>query len=163
MIKGSKKPKIVCGKDVDINSSIHSNPAGGDRCVFKIEKRAALSIGDRSGISNSVIVCQDKIAIGNNVMIGANCVIYDTDMHSVDYKDRVECPDTHIKTAPVTIKDGAWICGHCIILKGVTIGEKSVVAAGSVVSKDIPDGELWGGNPCRFIRKIYRDKTEEHR
>ena len=57
-------------------------------------------------------------------------------------------------TSPVIIKDGAFIGAHSIILKGVIIGEKSIVGAGSVVTKSIPDGEIWAGNPAKFIRKI---------
>ena len=63
-------------------------------------------------------------------------------------------PDTHIKTKPILIKEGAFIGAQSIILKGVTIGKHSVVGAGSVVTKDIPDGEIWGGNPAVFIRKV---------
>lgn len=58
------------------------------------------------------------------------------------------------KTKPVIIKDGAFIGTDCIILKGVTIGEKSVIGAGSVVTKSVPDGEIWAGNPAKFIRKV---------
>lgn len=86
--------------------------------------------------------------------IGGDCRFYDSDMHSVDYKFRVEHPDTHIKTAPITIKDGVWLGAHTTVLKGVTIGDRSVVGAGSVVTKDIPADELWAGNPARFIKKI---------
>lgn len=57
-------------------------------------------------------------------------------------------------TSPVVIKDGAFIGAHCIILKGVTIGENSIVGAGSVVTKSIPDGEIWAGNPVKFIRRV---------
>lgn len=81
-------------------------------------------------------------------------MIYDSDMHSVDFESRSAETDTNVKSAPVTIDDGAWICGRCIILKGVHIGKRSVIAAGSVVTKSIPNDELWGGNPCKFIRRI---------
>ena len=83
-----------------------------------------------------------------------NSVIYDTDMHSVEFEYRVQTPDIHVKTAPVIIKEGAWIGGHSIVLKGVIIGEKSVIGAGSVVTRDIPDSELWAGNPAKFIKKL---------
>ena len=86
--------------------------------------------------------------------IGGGCCIYDTDFHSISFEDRHQCPDVHIKSKPVHIKRGAWIGAHTTILKGVTVGEKSVVGACSVVTKDIPDGEIWAGNPAHFIRKI---------
>lgn len=78
--------------------------------------------------------------------------IYDTDFHWLDFEKRIR--ETGGKTSPVTIKDGAFIGGSCIILKGVTIGEKSVIGAGSVVTKSVPDGEMWAGNPAKFIRKL---------
>lgn len=53
----------------------------------------------------------------------------------------------------VTIREGAFIGAHCVILKGVTIGKNAVVGAGSVVTKSIPDNEIWAGNPAKFIRK----------
>ena len=55
---------------------------------------------------------------------------------------------------PVVIEDDVFVGTHCIICKGVRIGNRSIVAAGSVVVKDIPNGEVWGGNPAKFIRKI---------
>ena len=55
---------------------------------------------------------------------------------------------------PVVIKDGAFIGAHTIVLKGVTIGERSIVGAGSVVTRSIPDYEIWAGNPAKFIKKV---------
>ncbi|MBD8490085.1 hypothetical protein IFO69_15110 [Echinicola sp. CAU 1574] len=63
-------------------------------------------------------------------------------------------PDRTVKNRGINIEDGVWIGGHCIILKGVTIGERSVIGAGSVVSKNIPKNEVWAGNPAKFIKKI---------
>ena len=80
--------------------------------------------------------------------IGANNVIYDTDFHSVNFEDRIHCPDENVKIAPVVIEDGVWIAGHCVILKGSRIGKRSVIAAGSVVTGTIPADELWGGGTC---------------
>jgi len=59
-----------------------------------------------------------------------------------------------VKTAPIIIKDNAFIGGSTIILKGYTIGENSVIAAGSVVTGVVSDNEIWGGNPARFIRRL---------
>jgi acetyltransferase-like isoleucine patch superfamily enzyme len=119
-----------------------------------------LRIGNNVGISNSTIFCKNSIIIEDNVLIGANCKIYDSDFHSVDYNDRIEFfinnqIDTKAKTASIHIKRGAWIGGHCIVLKGVTIGEKSIIGAGSVVVKNIPDNEIWAGNPAIFRKKIF--------
>lgn len=62
--------------------------------------------------------------------------------------------DNSIKTEPIVIKDGVWIGAHSIILKGVIIGERSVIAADSVVMKSIPNDELWGWNLAEFIKRI---------
>lgn len=157
--KKREQGKIVFGRNIVINSSWKANPSGGGqiRTLFSVGKNGILKIGNNCGISNSSIVCQGSVTIEDNVDIGVNSVIYDTDMHSVDYIYRKERPDTHIKVKAVTIKEGAWIGGHSIILKGVTIGRHSVVAAGSVVTKNIPDNELWGGNPARYIRGLKND------
>lgn len=154
-----RKNKTAClelGDSIIINSSWKANPAGGGqtKCLFVVSNNASLSIGNWSGISNSTIFCKEKIVIGNHVNIGVNCIIYDTDMHSINYEGRIHITEEYIETKPVVISDGAWICGHCIILKGVTIGERSVIGAGFVVTHDVPNDELWAGNPAKFIKKL---------
>jgi acetyltransferase-like isoleucine patch superfamily enzyme len=142
------------GSGVRINSSLSSNPIGGDtRCIFSMDSGTVISIGNNVGISNSALICKEKITIADNVIIGGGCKIYDSDFHSLDFDIRMSREDIP-KKAEVVIKNGAFIGGHSIILKGVTIGEKSIVGAGSVITKDIPDGEIWAGNPARYIKKI---------
>ena len=63
-------------------------------------------------------------------------------------------PDPGIGTKPVLIRQGAFIGAHSIILKGVTIGRHSVIGAGSVVTHDVPDNEIWAGNPAVFVKRI---------
>ena len=70
----------------------------------------------------------------------------------MDFEKRIN--EAGGETKPVIIKDGAFIGADGIILKGVTIGKKSVIGAGSVVTKSVPDGEIWAGNPAKFIRKL---------
>lgn len=94
------------------------------------------------------------IKIGSNVRLGGNTCIYDTDFHSLNLEKRISANDDDIRSIDVEIKDGAFIGAHSIILKGVTIGENSIIGAGSVVAKNIPDNEVWAGNPVRFIKKI---------
>lgn len=119
-------------------------------------QNAVLSIGNNSGITSTAIYCAEKIEIGNYVNIGAGCLVMDTNFHSTNWEIRMDRKKDIInaKTAPVKIDDFVFIGARSIICKGVHIGEKSLVAAGSVVVKDIPAGELWGGNPAKFIKKI---------
>jgi acetyltransferase-like isoleucine patch superfamily enzyme len=158
-IKGKVKlynqGKITIGKNFKANSGKNYNPIGGDTMLRLIcHKKAKLTIGDNVGISNTTIVCSKEITIEDNVLIGGGCKIWDTDFHSLDYKIRGTKDDAmNANKKSVLIKNGAFIGAGTSILKGVTIGEKSIIAAGSVVAKSVPDGEIWGGNPARFIKK----------
>lgn len=149
----NNKCGIQIGDNVRINSCLKANPIGEDvRTVLFAKGNAKIYIGDCCGISNATIYAEESITLGKYVLIGGGTHIYDTDFHSIDFKERM---NNHTgKTKAVIIKDGAFIGARCIILKGVVIGEKSIVGAGSVVTKSIPDGELWAGNPARFIRKV---------
>lgn len=154
---------VVLGNNVTINSGFKYNPIGGqERTSLVTHGNGVIEIGNNVGISNSSIVSRERVVIEDDVMIGGSCKIYDTDFHSLDYDERMSRPDPGIKSAPVTIKKGAFIGAHSVILKGVTIGEKSIVGAGAVVTKSIPDGEIWAGNPAGFIKKIAtREITED--
>ncbi len=147
--------QIIFGKEVRINSSLSSNPIGGDtRTILSVDKGALLQIGSNTGLSNVAISCKKEIKIGENVKIGGSVKIYDSDFHALSYELRNNRQtDQPIKKA-IELKDGCFIGAHSIILKGVTIGQRSIIGAGSVVSKSVPDGEIWGGNPIQFIKKI---------
>lgn len=105
-------------------------------------------------MTTTCIAAWEKVTIEDNVLVGGDCKIYDTDFHPIKFAPRIQYDRSQIKCAPITICEGAWIGAHSIILKGVTIGKRSVVGAGSVVTHDIPDDEVWAGNPARFIRKL---------
>lgn len=111
-------------------------------------------IGDNSGMSATNINCVKSVRIGSHVLIGAGCLITDTNHHSLDWRIRCLEGDTDKKSAPVVIEDYVFVGAKCIILKGVTIGEKSIIAAGSVVVSDIPANCIAGGNPCKVIKYI---------
>ena len=126
------------------------------RSFIKVAPSAKLSIGDNVGISSSCIRCANSISIGNNVKIGALSIITDTDAHSLDYTLRRN-PSTdsqNAKSSPILIEDDVFIGACSIICKGVTIGARSIIGAGSVVTKSIPSDEVWAGNPARFIRVL---------
>lgn len=148
--------KITLGNDVSIHSSPNVNPvAGGSRThLFAGYGGGCISIGNHVGISHSAITAYENIVIEDNVLIGSNCMISDTDFHSIEYYQRMERPDLHVKTAPVHIGEGAFIGARSIILKGVHIGKHAVVGAGSVVTRSVSDNEVWAGNPARFIRNV---------
>ena len=149
------KGAIEIGDDVTINTCRRSNQIGGDtRVILNTAYRGRIVIGNRSGLSNCTIVSRECVTIGEDVRIGGSCRIYDTDFHSLSFEDRIEKNDCNVISKPIEIKDGAFIGAFSIILKGVTIGKHSVVGAGSVVTKDIPDGEVWAGNPAKFIKKV---------
>jgi len=88
-------------------------------------------------------------------MIGANAKIFDHDFHPVATElRRLPNDSDYTATKPVVLEDDAFIGAESLILKGVTIGKGSIVAAGAVVTKSVPPGEIWGGNPARFLRKV---------
>jgi len=104
----------------------------------------------------SAIICYHDIEIGNNVKIGGNTVIYDTDFHSLDPDLRLSKKSDKInaKWGKVSIGDQVFIGAHTTISKGVTIGENSIIGACSLVVNDIPSNEIWGGNPAKYLGKI---------
>jgi len=144
------------GKGFSFNNGLFHNMIGRQQpCFFIVGKNAKLSIGDNVGMSCAAIVCQKEIVIEAEVRIGGGVVIYDTDFHSLNIKDRTTRPEVfnNVNRKSVIIRRGAFIGAHATILKGVEIGEGSIVGAGSVVTKSIPSNETWAGNPAKFIRK----------
>ena len=147
--------KISLGENLKINSGIKYNPIGGNiNMSIHVGENAKLTIGNNCAMSNVAICCKKEINIRDNVYIGGDCRIYDTDFHSIKLNYRIEKSDPDIKTGSVLIEDGAFIGASCIILKGVKIGSNSVIGAGSVVTKDIPPNQIWCGNPAKYIKDI---------
>ena len=127
---------------------------------FHCEYGKHIFIGDQVIINmNCTFVDNNIIEIGDNVLIASNVQIY-TATHSTKLQERVvadwEAGEGICKTyaLPVRINDGAWIGGGAIILPGVTIGKNSVIGAGSIVTRSIPDNCVAVGNPCRVIKQI---------
>jgi acetyltransferase-like isoleucine patch superfamily enzyme len=119
---------------------------------IKVYNRKKVQIGNDCFINYGVLISiREKLIIGNNVVISAKVLITDAGL-DLDILLNEGRP-VHI-SAPIVIKDGAWIGAGAIILKGVTIGEKSVVAAGSVVTKDVPPHVVVAGNPARVIKTM---------
>ena len=150
----SPNGEMWIGKNVVFNSSYHTITAN----LSKIDVGGGvLLIGDGSGISSSTIICKEHIEIGKNVNIGAGCLILDSNMHSADWRIRAnrenDCPENATKK-PIYIEDNVFIGAQSIICKGVRIGAKTMIAAGSVVVKDIPANCIAGGNPCIVLKQL---------
>lgn len=153
------------GHGFKMNNGLRSNPIGPtQRSIIFVAPKANLHIGTNVGISQTAIVCFHKITIGNNVRIGAGSRIYDTDFHSLSPHHRINGPsdEKHTVVKPVELKDNVFIGAHTTILKGTTIGENSIIGACSVVTKSVPDNEIWAGNPARFIKRIYFEDVPEY-
>lgn len=154
----SSGSSIVIEDNVFLVSSPFSTISDGSFLEIKVQRKGKLFIGMNFGISPSSVHVWESIHIGSYVNIGAGCLIMDTDFHSLDPILRSSPeggePGQYVRTCPIEIEDYAFIGARSIIGKGVTIGENSIIASGSVVVKSVPKNEVWGGNPAKFIRKI---------
>ena len=126
---------------------------------FQMDIGITTRLGDRVYINhNCCLLDAGGVTIGNDVRIGPNCGIY-TPEHAFDPVLRAAGYE-HSK--PVVIGDNVWIGGHVSILGGVTIGENSIIGAGSVVTRDIPANVIAAGSPCRVLRELTEDVIRAH-
>lgn len=118
---------------------------------FYCEYGRQITFGDNVFLNfNCVILDSARVEIGDNIWIGPNVQIY-TDAHPLDTITRRSGPGFAL---PIRIGNDVWIGGGAIICPGVTIGSSTVIGAGSVVTRDLPDHVLGVGNPCRVIRQL---------
>lgn len=146
--------KIEIGSGVVINSGDYPNPVGSSLTkIYTQNANSYVYIGNKVGISSALIFANNEIRIEDNVLIGADTMIIDNDFHGLEYKMGVGRSIVN-EGKKICIKEGAFIGTRSLILRGVTIGVGSVVGAGSVVTKDVPDGEIWAGNPAKHIKSV---------
>ena len=151
----SKQPRaVVIGKHVSCYAG----------CSFAIGPNGQCTIGNFTLLNGALIMAEEKIDIGSYCLISWNVGIADSDFHPLEpaqriidaqalapfYKDRPARPK--LKTSPVRIGDNVWIGMNAVILKGVMIGENSVVAAGSVVTKSVGPNTIVAGNPALTVK-----------
>ncbi len=149
IIRVARRGAIRIGENVVINSRTGSNLVGRTNpTILHCMGDGNITFGNNSGCSFAVLSSKSGIRIGDSTKIGGNVRIYDHDYHALDHLSR-RSPANDIaacKTAPVVIGDDILIGANVIILKGVTIGDRSVIGAGAVVSlKDIPPDSLIAG------------------
>ena len=124
---------------------------------------ASVHIGQRCYIGASLLVCAENIVLEDDVVISWGVTIVDHNSHAINWDERkndilnwqVGRKDwTHVIRRPVHIGARAWIGFNVSILKGVTIGHSAIVAAGSVVTRDVPPLTIVAGNPARVVREL---------
>ena len=162
-IKGNGKIQIGRNFKFTSGDGINALSRNVKGCLYTGSPDSIIKIGDNVAISSACIWAKESITIGNDVKIGACCAIIDNDAHPLDYIKRrndyekkvgKEVYYKEIPTAPVVIEDDVWIGAHCQVLKGVHIGARSIIAAGSIVTRDVPADCIAGGVPCKIIRHI---------
>ncbi len=139
--------------------------------IFEIDK-GKITIGDRTFIGgNCMFIAIEGIEIGSDVLFSWGITVADNNSHSVNWEERKnDVTDwkrgieeekigkykdwSNVKSSKIIVKDKAWVGFNSIIMKGVTIGEGSIVASGSVVTKDVHDWTVVGGNPAKIIKKL---------
>lgn len=139
--------KIEIGDNCKFNSSCRFNFRGINHpCIIQTGKEDAfIKIGNGCGFSGVSIVADKEVIIGDHVAVGANSLIGDRD----DHPERL-----HTTPKPVHIGNHVFIGMNCMIMKGVTIGDNSIIGAGSIVTKDIPANCIAVGSPCKVIKTI---------
>jgi acetyltransferase-like isoleucine patch superfamily enzyme len=142
----------------------------GNNCYLQCKivihsKNVIVKIGDRVFIGpGTTLFCNESIEIKDDVMISWGCTLIDTNAHSLKSEERKNDVSDWMKgwqfknwsvveSKPIVIESNAWIGFNSIVMKGVTIGKGAVVAAGSVVSKDVENYTIVGGNPAKYIKK----------
>ena len=153
----SRQPRAVVIGD-------HVSCYGG--CSFAIGVNGTCSIGDFTMLNGALIMAEEHVEIGSHCLISWQVGIADSDFHPLDPQQRridaealapffgTRPPRPPIPTLPVKIADNVWIGMNATILKGVTIGENSVVAAGAIVTKSVPPNSVVAGNPAVVVRML---------
>ena len=147
-VKTAKGSRISLGNNVTLISNQKHNPLLEHPVSFRtLTPEARIELADNSGISGSNIVCCNHISIGEYTIIGPGTLIYDSEGH--DYSPEVGWSQRKVRTGrPIRIGAKCFIGARCMIMSGVTIGDNCVIAAGSIITQDIPAGHKASGNPA---------------
>jgi len=152
------KVRPVGGNELKIGSdTIFESRVAFDRPNARIE------VGDRCFVGSGLLVAAEQIVIGDDVMLSWGVTIVDHNSHAVNFESRRrDVLDwakgkkdwSVVSQKPVVLESKCWVGFDASILKGVTIGEGAIVAAGSVVTRDVPAWTVVGGNPARILREL---------
>ena len=142
--------RISIAASCKFNSSPTSNLIGINRpcIVATLREGADITIGTGCGFSGTTIACATRIVLGENVRCGANTLITDTDWHFNDQRVGTD--------APVIIEKNVWLGVNVMVLKGVTIGEATLIGAGSIVTQSLPPNVIAAGIPAKVLKKLQK-------
>lgn len=155
IISIKKGADIKIGKNLTLISNSFFSETGVYHPVIirLLNNNSKLRIDNNVGINGGSICVEKEVIIEDEVMLGANVLVADTDFHPVEPYNRRYRRD-NVKSEKIVIKRNVFIGMNSIILKGVTIGENTVVGAGSIVTKNLPPNVIAVGNPCKVVREI---------
>lgn len=147
--------QIIIGDKVEIRNWTGSNPLGVNHPLILTtwKSGAIIRIGRSVGITGGTICAAQEITVGSETLVGANCTIIDTDFHPLASKKR-RYSQNKIGTRPITIGKNVFLGMNSQILKGVIIGDNSILGAGSVLSGKQPANTIFGGNPAKKIKNL---------
>ena len=153
--------KIIIGSKVVLNSDYrNSNTALTNRCKLVCGLNGTILIGDNSMLNGVCVTAYEFVEIGKNCQIASNTLITDTDFHPIDPIQRerealgYKIDYRIVNKKKIKIGNNVWIGWGAIILKGVNIGENSIIAAGAVVVDDIPANSIAAGSPAIVVKSI---------
>lgn len=155
IIQRHQSSNIVLGDGLSLRSWPRTNPLVPHHPVVFATRRAGavIRVGEDCGFSGTTFVADERIELGNRVQVGSNVSVVDTDFHPLTPEGRARDFNAG-DAAPIVIEDKVFVGMDSLILKGVTIGEGSVVGAGSVVSRDVPPRTVVAGNPAKVVQDI---------
>jgi acetyltransferase-like isoleucine patch superfamily enzyme len=155
IIQKHRRSRMGFGDGLQLRSAARSNPLGPNHPVILAtwQAGAVLEVGANFAMTGGSLCVYERIVIGDDVTIGANTTIVDTDFHPLEAAERRR-DVMPAATAPVIVGDDVFIGMNCLILKGVTLGAGCIVGAGSVVTREVPAGAIAAGNPARVVGAV---------
>ena len=153
---------VEFGHNVVLNSDFaNSNTALTFRCKFVTGYNGKIVVGDNTMFNGVCVVAYDEVVIGRNCQFASSTMIADTNFHPVGAKERelqvTGQPFSYssVKNAKICIGNNVWVGWNCTILKGVEIGDNTIVAAGSVVTSGVyPENSILAGNPAKVVKTL---------
>ncbi len=153
MVNKNKKEAVKIGKNVIC------------RGIIRIEKNGSLEIGDDVYIGDDVIIsAQDQIIIGKGTLLANGVQVFDNTSHPIDWQERSDhfkmiaglITKKKITVPAIRVKIGnyCWLCANSMVLKGVNVGDHSIIGAGCVITKDVPPDVMVGGIEQKIVKKL---------